>query len=97
MSLTVRGRKQLLGLITSAFSLVFCLSSGITKKFQQEAKIRKKKHSRLLYLAKNKLGCIEMLVSKSVQGGNIDHSEFSAIMKEKKTMIVRKMKVIRTK
>ena len=34
----VRGRKQLLGLISSTFSLVFCLSSGIIKKLQQEKK-----------------------------------------------------------
>ena len=63
----VKGRKQLIGLITSVFSLLFCLSSGVVKKCRkQETKIRKKKHNRLLYLAKNKLDCVEMLVSKSV-------------------------------
>ena len=77
-----RGRKQLLGLISSSFSLLFCLSSGVVKKLQQETKIRKKKHNRLLYLAKNKLECVEMLVSKSVQDGIIDHYEFLATMKE---------------
>ena len=41
----VRGRKQLLGLITSVFSLLFCLSSGVVKKLQQETKTRKKKHN----------------------------------------------------
>ena len=74
----------MLGLITAVFSLVFCLCAGIIKKLQQETKIRKKKYNRLLYLAKNKLACIEMLVSKSVTEGNIDHNEFSAIVKEKK-------------
>ena len=38
----VRGRKQLLGLITSVFSLLFCLSSGVVRNLQQETKIRKK-------------------------------------------------------
>ena len=66
------------------FSLLFCLSSGVVKNLQQETKTGKKKHNRLLYLAKNKLDCVEMLVSKSVQGGIIDHNEFLAIMKEKK-------------
>ena len=90
----VKGRKQLLGLITSAFSLISCLSSGVAKKLHQETKIREKKHNRLLYLAKNKLDCVEMLISKSVEDGIIDHNEFLAIMKEKKkTMIVKKMKV----
>ena len=31
-----------------------------------------------------KLDCVEMLVSKSVMDGIIDHNEFLAIMKEKK-------------
>ena len=79
----VRGRKQWLGLITSVFSL-FCLSSGVVKKLPQETKTRKIKHNRLLYLAENKLDCVEMLVSKSVMDGIIDHNEFLAIMKEKK-------------
>ena len=34
----VIGRKQLLGLISSIFSLLFCLSSGVVKKLQQERK-----------------------------------------------------------
>ena len=63
---------------------MFCLSSGVVKKLQQETKTGKKKHNKLLYLAKNKLDYVEMLVSKSVQDGIIDHNEFLAIMKEKK-------------
>ena len=63
---------------------MFCLSSGVVKKLQQETKTRKKKHNKLLYLANNKLDCVEMLVSKSVMDGIIDHDEFLAIMKEKK-------------
>ena len=37
-----------------------------------------------MYLAKKKLDCVEMLVSKSVEDGIIDHDEFLARMKEKK-------------
>ena len=70
-------------MITSVFSLLFCLSSGVVEKLQQETKTRKK-HNKLLYLAKNKLDCVEMLDSKSVMDGIIDHNEFLAIMKEKK-------------
>ena len=68
--------KQLLGLITSAFSLLFSLSFGIIIKLQQETKLRKKKHNKLLYLAKNKLDCIELLISNSIKDGIIDHDEF---------------------
>ena len=59
--------KQLLGLITSVFSLSFSLSFGIIIKSQQETKLRKKKHNKLLYLSKNKLDCIEMLISNSIR------------------------------
>ena len=52
--------KQLLGLITSVFSLSFSLSFGIIIKLQQETKLRKKKHNTLLYLAQNKLDCINV-------------------------------------
>ena len=89
----IKADKQLLGLITSVFSLITSLSFGIIIKLQQETKLRKKKHNKLLYLAKNKLDCVEMLISKSVEDGVIDHNEFTAIMEEKKSMIVRKMKV----
>ena len=93
----VLGEKQLLGLIASVFSLLFCLSSGVVKKLQQETKTRKKKHNKLLYLAKNKLDCVEILVSKSVQDGIIDHNELLAIMKEKNYYdCQKKMKVIKT-
>ena len=51
----VKEEKQLLGLITSVFSVLFKL--WFVKKLQQETKTRKKKHNKLLYLAKNKLDC----------------------------------------
>ena len=62
------------------------LLKSCNKKQKQE-----RKNNRLLHLAKNKLDCVEMLVSKSVMDGIIDHYEFLEIIKEKKTMIVRKM------
>ena len=76
--------KQLLGLITSVFFFLFSLSFGIIIKLQQETKLRKKKHNKLLYLAKNKLDCTELLISNSIKDGVIDHDEFSETIKEKK-------------
>ena len=73
--------KQLLGLITSVFSLSFSLSFGIIIKLQQEQKLRKKKHNELLYLAKNKL---VMLIINSIRDGIISRDQFLEILKEKK-------------
>ena len=81
----VKGKKKLIGLITSVFSLLFSLFFGIIIKLQQETKLIKKKHNRLLYSAKSKLDCIELLISNSIKDGIISHDEFLEILKEKKT------------
>ena len=49
-------------------------------------KNKRKKHNRLLDLAKNKLDCVEMLISNSIKDGIIDHDEFLAIINEKKIL-----------
>ena len=38
----------------------------------------------MLYLAKTKLDCVEMLISNSIKDGIIDDNEFLEILKEKK-------------
>ena len=53
-------------------------------------KKRKKKHNKLLYLGKNKLDCIEMLISRAITDRIIGHDEFRAIIDEKKIMIAKK-------
>ena len=88
----IKKKNELLGLITSMFSLLFSLSFGITIKLQQERKLKKKKHNKLLYSAKNKLDCIEMLISNSINDGIITHDEFLEILKEKKEYNNLKMK-----
>ena len=84
--------KKVVSLITFVFSLTSVLSLGIIIRLKEETKLRKKKHNRLLYLAKNKLDCVEMLISNSIKDGVIDHDEFLEIIKEKNSMIVKKMK-----
>ena len=39
---------------------------------------------KLLYLGKNSIDCIEMLISQAITDRIIDHDEFTAIIKEKK-------------
>ena len=80
----IKKKKKLLGLITSIFSLMFSLSLGITIKLKQETKTRKKNHNKLLCSSKNKLDCIERLISNSTKDGIISHDEFLEILKEKK-------------
>ena len=44
----------------------------------------RKKHNKVLYLGKNKLDCIEMLISQPIMDLNISHDEFKMIINEKK-------------
>ena len=75
--------KQLLGLITSVFSLITSLLFRVVIKLKEETKLCKKKHNKMLYLAKNKLDCTEMLISNSIKDGIIRHDEFLEILKER--------------
>ena len=45
---------------------------------------RERKNNKLIYLCKDKLDCIEMLISQSITDLNVSHEEFKAIMNEKK-------------
>ena len=76
--------KQLVGLTTSVFYFVFSLSSGVVTKLKEEKPKAQQKHNKLLYSCKNKLDCVEMLISNSIKDGINDHNEFLEILKEKK-------------
>ena len=77
-------KKKLLGLIVSKFSLIISSLFGIIIKLKQEIKIKKKKHNKLLYSAKNKIDCIETLISNLIKDRIISHNEFLEILKEEK-------------
>ena len=54
------------------------------KKLLYEAKKKKKKHNKIIYLGKNKLDCVEMLISQAIIDQQINHNEFKMIIHEKK-------------
>ena len=47
------------------------------------ARSKKKKHDKILLLAKSKLNSIETLISQALTDMEISHEEFSIIVKEK--------------
>ena len=49
----------------------------------KETRKKKKKHSKILILAKSKLNSIETLMSLALTDLNISHEEFKAIIKTK--------------
>ena len=71
-----------IGIVSVSFTLIFSLTTGIIKKLLSITKY-KKKHDKILMLAKSKLDSIETLVSQALIDMEISHEEFNAIIREK--------------
>ena len=64
-------------------ALIFSLTTGIVKKLLNITRNKKKKHDKILMLAKSKLNSIETLISQALIDLDISHEEFVRILKEK--------------
>ena len=73
----------LVGIASASFTLIFSLTTGIVKKLLNITRNKKKKHDKILMLAKSKLDSIETLVSQAFIDMEISHEEFFTILKEK--------------
>ena len=71
------------GIASASFTLIFSLTTGIVKKLLNITRNKKKKHDKILMLAKSKLNSIETLISQALIDMEISHEEFIAIFKEK--------------
>ena len=74
------------GIASVSFTLIFSLTTGIIKKLLSITRNKKKKHDKILMLAKSKLNSIETSVSQALIYMEISHEEFNAVIKEKKNM-----------
>ena len=71
------------GITGASLNLVFTLGTGISKSLLNLTKKRKKKHNKIIILAKNKLNTIDTLLSSALNDFKISHEEFSNIITEK--------------
>ena len=71
------------GITGASLNLVFTLGTGISKSLLNLTKKRKKKHNKIMILAKNKLNTIDTLLSSALNDSKISHEEFSNIITEK--------------
>ena len=70
------------GIASASFTLIFSLTTGIIKKLLSITRNKKKKHNKVLMLAKSKLNSIETLISQALIDMEINHEEFITILKE---------------
>ena len=71
------------GIASASLTLFFSLTTGIVKKLLHITKSKKKKHDKIIMLAKSKLNNIENLVSQALIDMEISHEEHIAVLKEK--------------
>ena len=71
------------GIARASLTLFFSLTAGIAKKLLNITRNKKKKHDKIIMLAKSKLSSIETLVSQALTDMKISHEEFITILKEK--------------
>ena len=70
------------GVAGSSLTLIFTIGTGISKSLLKVTKKRKKKHNKIIALAKNKLNTIDTLLSSGLNDSEISHEEFSNIITE---------------
>ena len=70
------------GIAGSSLTLIFTIGTGIRKSLLKVTKRGKKKHNKIIALAKNKLNTIDTLLSSALNDSKISHEEFSNIITE---------------
>ena len=71
------------GIAGSSLTLIFTIGTGINKSLLRVTKKRKKKHNKLIALAKSKLNVIDTLLSTALTDSQISHEEVTNIITKK--------------
>ena len=72
------------GILSASFSLAFSISTGLVKKLLKTTRNKKKKHNKIVMLARSKLNSIESKISKVLKNNGIKHEDFDTIIDEEK-------------
>ena len=83
-------------LARASLTVVFSLTTGIVKLLNVTRR-KKKKHNKIVMLAKSKLDSIETLMSQALIDLDISHEEFKTIVNEKEKYEQMKECIINTK
>ena len=70
------------GIAGSSLALIFTIGTGISKSLLKVTIKRKKKHTKIIALAKNKLNTIDTLLSSALNDSEISHEKFTSIITE---------------
>ena len=71
------------GISGSSLTVIFTIGTGINKSLLKVTKNRKKKHNKIIALAKSKLNMIDTLLSIALNDSKKSHEEFTNFITEK--------------
>ena len=71
------------GMMSASCSLAFSITAGFVKKFLKTTRNKKKKHNKIVMLARSKLNSIESKISEALINNEINHEDFMTILNEK--------------
>ena len=72
------------GIIGASCGFTFSITSGFVKKFLKTIRNKKKKHNKIVMLARSKLNSIESKISEALINNEISHEDFMTILNEEK-------------
>ena len=71
------------GIAGASLTLIFTITTGVVKTLLNITRKKKKKHNKIIALARSKLNIIENLISHALIDFEITHKEFSKVIYEK--------------
>ena len=74
------------GIVSASFTLAFSISTGIIKKLLKTTRNKKKKHNKIVMLARSKLNSIESKISEALINNEISHEDCKTIINEEKNI-----------
>ena len=66
----------------ASLNLIFTVTTGVVKKLLNITREKKKKHNKIIALARSKLNIIEALIYRALTDFDVSHEEFSKIIYE---------------
>ena len=78
------------GIVSASFSLAFSLFTGIVKNLLKTTRNKKKKHNKIIILARSKLGSIESKISEALINSEISHADFMTTINEEKVSRIKR-------
>ena len=73
-------------IIGASCGLTFSITSEFVRKFLKTIRNKKKKHNKIVILAKKKLNSIESKIPKTLMDNEISHEDFETIINEEKNI-----------